>query len=590
MADEAALRRQMEVDVCRADRSWHIERHLWIKNKSGKLLRLSPLKRAQVKLLNTLRYLRAQNKPVRLAVLKSRKVGASTLIEADMFLDVIENQYDAIVIAHDKPTAKFVFAMCARYYDNYDLDKPEQRLASTYEMKFKDHEGFIEVHTANQYRSTAGRTPQYIHCSESAWWERGVDASISLMQTVADLPGTTVIHETTANGQDPLFFPLWEGAYLNSRLSFDSALKPTFKITDPDKWNGYVPFFISVMDDEDCTKEFEEADERIRFEQTLTDYEQALRKVHAAPLEYLNWRRATIKNKCGGDLNVFNQEYPETPEQAFVLSGRPRLNRSVLAAMPVEKDPAVGRLTVEEYWDKRVVFTPDPAEDLTVFTQPVQNHRYVIGVDIAEGKEAEGVLDEEKKGDASVAIVLDISTTPWQQVATLAGQISEEQLVEPLAMLGRWYNTAFIVIETNNTGKHVSISIPKHPHNYPVAKLYHKDDWNEDKRRMQREIGWRTHVGSKPIMVGWLAEAIEEKAVVLRDERTVRECMRFVKKGAKVQGAAGSHDDHPMALALAIVGARCSPRFEPLQLVGMPKRPELHTAAKGGTKNVHTGY
>lgn len=589
MVSDAGLRQQLEQDVCKADRAWHIQRHLWIKDKHGRVVRLSPLKRAQLRLLNTLRYFRQLKQKVRLGILKSRKVGASTLIEGDMFLEVLENQYDAIVIAHDKPTAKFIFSMCARFYEHYDLPKPELQRSSTYEMKFRKHEGFIEVHTANQYRSTAGRTPQYVHCSESAWWERGVEASTSLLQTVADLPGTTLIHETTANGQDPMFFPLWEMAYNNARLTFTDQLQPTFKVTDVDAWNGYVPFFISVMDDEHCQEAFPGEDERYRFEQTLTDYEMALREQHSAPLEYLNWRRFAIKNRCGGDMNIYNQEYPETPELAFVLSGRPRLNRVVLASMPVEKEPAVGRLSVTEYWDKQITFVPDPAEDLKVFTPPVQNHRYVIGVDVAEGKEADGVLDKEKAGDDSVALVLDITTTPWQQVATLAGKISEENLVEPLTLLGRWYNLAFIVIENNSVGKHVAITIPKPPFTYPLAKLYHKDDWNEEKRRMQREVGWRTHSGSKSLLVGWLADAIEQKSVILRDEETVRQCMRFVRKGTKVEGAAGSHDDHPMALGLAIIGARSSPRFDTLHLPGPIHRLPT-TTDRGGSRSSITGY
>src|SRR5207253_10293153 len=44
-------------------------------------------------------------------------------------------------------------------------------------------------------------------------------------------------------------------------------------------------------------------------------------------LEQLNWRRWTILNKCEARLDVFHQEYPSTPEQAFLTTGRQVFSR-----------------------------------------------------------------------------------------------------------------------------------------------------------------------------------------------------------------------------------------------------------------------
>ena len=42
--------------------------------------------------------------------------------------------------------------------------------------------------------------------------------------------------------------------------------------------------------------------------------------------EQMNWRKYTINNKCQGDVELFMQEYPSTPEEAFIASGRPVFN------------------------------------------------------------------------------------------------------------------------------------------------------------------------------------------------------------------------------------------------------------------------
>jgi hypothetical protein len=50
-------------------------------------------------------------------------------------------------------------------------------------------------------------------------------------------------------------------------------------------------------------------------------------------LEQLRWRRVTIAEECGGDIEFFHQEHPATPEQAFIGSGRPVFPGILVAKM-----------------------------------------------------------------------------------------------------------------------------------------------------------------------------------------------------------------------------------------------------------------
>ena len=54
-----------------------------------------------------------------------------------------------------------------------------------------------------------------------------------------------------------------------------------------------------------------------------------------ATLEQLHWRRRMLYGtKIGGDLNLFHQEYPTTPQEAFVSSGRKVFSIPSLRSIP----------------------------------------------------------------------------------------------------------------------------------------------------------------------------------------------------------------------------------------------------------------
>lgn len=89
---------------------------------------------------------------------------------------------------------------------------------------------------------------------------------------------------------------------------------------------------------------------------------------------------------------------------------------------------------------KAPVFHPgvtEPQRRTQVWAEPIEGHEYVIGADFAYGIGR----------DRDAAVVLDITERPVVQVAEMAGQWGE-QFDEPLARLGRWYNNAFILGES----------------------------------------------------------------------------------------------------------------------------------------------
>lgn len=559
------LAREAENLLCRRDRKRWIEKHFFIKDKGGQLRPFkdpqnpgSGLKPPQLKLLALLEWCRKNGLPARVIVLKARKTGISSVTEADMTCEVLSKGIDAIVIAHDDKTARYIYGMTERFLRNYDLPLPEFRRASKKELQFKDQEGLILVETANNVQAGTGTTPQYIHGSEVAKWQKGSETAVALFQSIGSLPDTTVVLESTAYGYDSLFEPMWRNAekYCSIRWTVNDSGEwiPEVNIINRDLWNGYLPLFIAWFDDLEILNEpsarFLSVDEKKQFEGTLDSYEKSLlKRFPSLTLEHLRWRRYTMAEKCQGDLKKFQQEYPSTPQEAFITTGRPRFDHGILGLMPIEEGVRGFLVRDDEWFSTKIKFRRDPSGLLKVFREPVISHRYVIGVDIAEGKIREGNLDP----DGTVAIVLDLDDM-GAQVATLAGQISEEMLVEPLILLGYWYNTALIVPERVGYGQHVAIELVK---TYPNEKIYKRSSLRRGKIGITGDVGFRTTSTSKYELISGLAQALVDEAVTIRDSDTLREFKSFMwTEGGRVEAARGSHDDHVMAFALAVRGMK----------------------------------
>jgi hypothetical protein len=281
------------------------------------------------------------------------------------------------------------------------------------------------------------------------------------------------------------------------------------------------------------------------------------------------------------------QEYPVTPQEAVRASGRSRFNIERLEEMALKIE--TGRLVTLERtqrWDKAVIARADGGSLLRVFRDPKPGHRYVMGIDTAEGK-----MDEHgRDSDDSVAMVMD-ADAGMEQVAVMCGKMSPENMVVPCLMLAEWYGKAFVVIESNSSGMHLCIEFGK---KYEPLRLYHRDDYKEDSGRPHRAIGWHTHVGNREsVLIAGLATAIEDRQVCFHDERTVMECKRFVyRTGGGTEAESGYHDDHVIAAGLCVQGAKSGgmARMADRSRENLVKREERIKRERESGRDRLTGY
>lgn len=135
---------------------------------------------------------------------------------------------------------------------------------------------------------------QYLHGSEVAFYENADQLSTGLMQTVADVPGTEVIFESTANGPGGFFYDLVMGAISGK--------------------NGYMLIFIPWYwcDDYRLATPLSERELDDKERELMENFES-----DGLTLYHLAWRRKKIASLNNQEWK-FIQEYPFTPEEAFV--------------------------------------------------------------------------------------------------------------------------------------------------------------------------------------------------------------------------------------------------------------------------------
>jgi hypothetical protein len=156
----------------------------------------------------------------------------------------------------------------------------------------------------------------------------------------------------------------------------------------------------------------------------------------------------------------------------------------------------------------------------------------------------------------SVGFVIDQST--GEQVAQLRERIRPVEFAEYLALVGRYYNWAFLVPEANDAGFIDGIVRI----GYPLEQIYSRQRDPTDRRpgRMQ-DLGFETTTLTREWLVSAADDAIRTMDITIRSSITLQECRTFViKPNGKKEHQAGCHDDCVFAMALAAIGIRYAPK------------------------------
>lgn len=518
---------------------FYIPKFLKIRTKEAELVPFM-LKPAQMKLRDAIRDLRERGRAVRFIVLKARQMGFSTYIEGDVFVDTSTHQLkSSLIVAHEDSASQNLYTMYKTYYENLPPEiTPMTKYSNAQEMLFENPTNDIEekrrnpglqskIRVASARNVNTGRsaTIHNLHASEVAFWQDPSILMTALMQCVPDSSNTSIFIESTANGVGGWFYDFWNAAVKGE--------------------NEYIPLFFAWFEEPTYTKKFYTEQEREEFisntDYTFTDKEGVLVLTEEKELmkefpfitwEQMNWRKYCINNKCHGDLEKFHQEYPSTPEEAFIASGRPRFATGALKKYM--KNVQEGELGYLE----EGVFVPDPNGYIEIIKKPEKDMFYCIGADVAEGLAT---------GDFSAAHVLDQNL---ESVAVWHAHIDPDLFGKELVKLAVYYNEAYLGVESNNHGRTTLKSIMDEDYyNIYFAKIYDKAA-----DTVTQKVGWSTTSRTKPLMINKLAEYIREKWIGIKHKETIRECLTYIiEDNGSTNAQLGCHDDLVMSLGIALM-------------------------------------
>ena len=496
----------------------YIESCLKIKTKSGTVVPFR-LNDAQRKLYAVAKRQQDAGKPVRLIILKARQLGFSTLTEGLIFhACATRKNVNALIVAHREDATANLFRMSKLFYDELPAPvKPMLRASNAQELVFEnpsklrsEREARPGLRSRIRCATAGGRgigrsdTLQCVHLSEYAFWPDGADGKAStlagILQAVPSLPGTMVVIESTANGFED-FKERWDAAVAGE--------------------NDFEPVFFAWFENPDYSMPVVPGTE-------WTPEERELRDAYRLTDEQLQWRRWCIANNCGGSLDMFRQEYPASPGEAFLHSGTGVFdNEQIVLRLERLPEPA-GR---GEFTDGE--WTESETGAITLYELPEDGVPYVLGGDTA----GEG-------SDYFTAIVIDNVT--GRIAAKLRQKYSEPEYVRQIYALGRFYNDALVAIETNFS-------------TYPVMKLqemeysnqYSREREDTYTRQMRKSYGFRTDRQSRPRAIANLVEVFSSHPEWFTDRELLEEMLTFCyNEDHRPEALAGKHDDLVMGAAI----------------------------------------
>lgn len=488
----------------RDDFAFYAPNALKIRTKDGEIRPFLP-NEAQRRLLDAINQQMAQEGKVRIIILKARQMGLSTAVGAWLYWWVSQHQAQkALVVTHHSDSTRALFDMTKRFYDlTPEILKPSTRYSSRRELSFDVLDSGYMVATAGGDGIARGETITQAHLSELAFWPRSSaeENFNGLMQAIPNAKGTAVFIESTANGVSGLFYELWQGAVSGE--------------------NGFIPVFLPWY----IQPEYREA---VPPGFTRTPEEEELVERLGLDDGQLMFRRRKIAQN-GRDL--WQQEYPSTPDEAFLTSGRPVFNTEQLSRMLDEAPEPIARLAlVGSAWEKH------SRGELLCYREHDPAESYYIGADVAMGI---------RNGDYSVAQVMD---SRKRVVATYRAHVHPDYFAEVLYHLGMFYNEARIVVESNNHGILTCTRLGK---DLAYPNFYTEVQYDKITDKETVKLGFSVTVKTKPLIIDELRAALRDGTIELYDRQTIRELMTYiVNENGGMEAEEGCHDDTVMALAL----------------------------------------
>lgn len=457
---------------------------------------------------------------ISLLVLKGRQQGFTTLVTAyQLSCSILNRNFQGFTLADKSDNSEAIFQNKAKfpYGQLPEALKPTEKFNNRKQLLFEKINSSWAVDTATKDVGRS-RTVNFFHGSECAFWKDGI-APIQGALGEAFTKNCIKIYESTANGYND-YQKMWDsGVHINCFY----------------EWWKTKEYRIEFMSDELKEAFIKSIDTKKGW---IWDRLRWLRDEKNLAAEQLYWYWNKYDKYLDKDL--IKQEYPCTPHEAFLLSGKNvfdteiLLNRIENAPKPIKKGYFLydydGLKITNIRWvnDKSGYISLYQLPNTPTFTE------YCIGGDTA----GEG-------SDYFTGHVLDAKT--GIQVAVLKHQFDADQYTRQMYCLGKYYRDALIGIEANFDS-------------YPIMELqrlgyikqYTREAQDTYTGKTEKRFGFKTTSLTRPTIISRLIEIVREHCDTINDTDTLEELLTIVRnEKGRIEAPEGGHDDMMMGLAIA---------------------------------------
>lgn len=470
--------------------------------------------------------------------LKGRQLGFTTLISALFNANTItKHNCFALTVADCGDNTRSIFNDKARtVHDRLPSRlKPTEKFNSAKEMFFSKLNSSWRVATATQDVARS-KTLSLVHYSEAAFYKCNL-SSLQASVGAACVDDALIVYESTPNGFNE-FKDLWDsGTCIN--LFYPWWLAKEYRCTDYhyiDKADAWLKERIKLLEEKGLDR------------------------------EQIAWYCRTYDGYI--DKRLIRQEYPCSPEEAFISTGDcvfdlDKLNDQMIR-VGMRPGPIVGEFVYDRVLEpikgpsgavvgtrpilKNVRFLEKAGGCIRIHAQPrvkrdgrgevVALAPYVLGGDTA----GEG-------SDCFTAKIIDNIT--GATVATLQRKRMDADLyAEQLYCLGKHYHEALLGVEINFTPTPM-----QHLLKLGYSNIYYREVVSTSMINEATTVpGFQTDHNSREGILDNLVRQLRDDPSCEVDMETLRELTTFIRNPKKLgrrEAMAGAHDDLVMALAIA---------------------------------------
>lgn len=458
---------------------------------------------------------------LRFLVLKGRQQGFTSVITAYQLANtLIKKNFTGFTLADTAENVRAIFQDKAKFIYNQlpEVLKPTEKYNSKTEMFFENLNSSWRINVATDQVGRS-RTINFFHGSESAFWKCLISSTQSSIGEALTKDSIQIL-ESTANSFNE-FKDLW----------------------DSGEW---INCFYEWWQTKEYRDNFENEEIHTRF---LND----INNKHDWIYKRLHWLKYKILlddtqlywyfNKYNNYLNkdLIKQEYPCTPEEAFLNSGNCVFNVELitqriaeLQQIYKEKPYKQGFFTYKWHDEdtkdyiltSTIKFVESPLGMIKLYEQPKPHGFYVLGGDTA--------------GDGSDFFTgTMIDNTTGKRVATLHAKVEADTYTWQMYCWGIYYNKALISPEINfNTFPVIELKRLKYPH------LYVREEYDSISKKMQPKFGWKTDRNTRPLIISGEQSIVKDHIELFTDIETLNEMLTFIyDDNMRPDAMAGKHDD-----------------------------------------------